>query len=179
MGRRRSTHGGRALALVLGLSALPAGATAQDAGPARRNVLSLNPLGIPFEYFSAEYERQLTSLASLGLTGSYLGWGDGDYSTAEVKLRFYPNEEWPGGFSLGLSAGTTRLTEERFQEPDVRETRPTVGVIVDYNWLLGRSKRLVVGLGVGAKRVLGARDDDFNDLSVAYPTARFQVGLRY
>lgn len=144
-----------------------------------RNVLSINPLGIPFEYFSVEYERALTGLTSLGLTGSYLGWGDGSYSTTEAKLRFYPNEEGPKGFSVGLSAGITRVAEERFQDSDFSESRPTLGVIIDYNWLLGKTKRFVVGTGLGAKRIFGANDDDFSDLNLAYPTARFQIGLRF
>ena len=31
---------------------------------------------------------------------------------------------------------------------------PTLGVLVDYNWMLGVNRRFLVGTGVGAKRVL-------------------------
>lgn len=164
---------------VLALAALPAAVHAQVAGPQRRSVFSINPLGIPFEYFSAEFERSVTNLASLGVTGSWLDIGDGEYTTAEVKLRFYPNEEWPNGFSLGLAGGVTRVSETQFQAPDRTETRPTIAVIVDYNWLIGKSERILVGVGVGAKRILGASGDDYNDVLIAYPTARFQVGLTF
>jgi hypothetical protein len=146
-----------------------------------RNVFSVNPLGIPFEYFSAEYERALTGLTSIGLTGSYVGFIDeGSYSTIEGKLRFYPNEEGPKGFSIGMSAGITRVSVDRFDEPDDSESKPSLGVIIDYNWLLGKTKRVVVGTGLGAKRIFGVGSDfDDDDIPLAYPTARFQVGLRF
>lgn len=56
--------------------------------PVQRNILSINPLDIPFAYFSAASERVLTGLTSTGLTLSYLGRGDAAYSTLEGKLRF-------------------------------------------------------------------------------------------
>ena len=158
-------------------------ATAGAQEPERRNVLSLNPLGIPFEYISGEYERMITGLTTFGLQGSFLSVDEGSYSTMEAKVRFYPNEEWPKGFSIGLAAGVTRVSEDRFNSNlgrDVREseTLPTAAVIVDYNWILGKAKRVIVGGGVGAKRLIGA-SGDFIDVNTAYPTARFQIGVRF
>jgi hypothetical protein len=154
---------------------------AQD--PVRRNLLSLNPLGIPFEYISGEYEHMMTGLASYGLQGSFLSIDEGTYSTIEAKVRFYPNEEWPKGFSIGLAAGVTRLSEDRYdigtnRDERESETLPTMAVIVDYNWILGKAKRVIVGSGVGAKRLIGA-SSDFINVNTAYPTARFQIGVRF
>ncbi len=156
---------------------------AQDPAPARRTLVTINPLGIPFEYLSGEFERVFTGLVSAGATLSYLGiFDDASYATAEWKLRFYPNEEAPKGFSVGMSAGLTRVTADEFDGIGGRErnseTRPTVGVIVDYNWILGRTRRFVVGTGVGAKRIFGL-DEDFIDANIGYPTARFQVGFLF
>jgi hypothetical protein len=172
---RAAAAGGAVLASL----ALANPSAAQAAAPVQRNIFSINPLGIPFEYVSAEFERMLTGLTSIGLTGSYLGWGDAAYSTLEGKLRFYPNEEGPKGFAVGLAAGVTRIAESYSNAPDRAESRPTVAVIVDYNWILGKAKRVVVGAGLGAKRVIGADGDDFSDVLVAYPTARFQIGIRF
>lgn len=169
-------------AIAFAIAALaPATARSQDAAPARRAVVTINPLGIPFEYFSGEFERVLTGLTTAGLTFSYLGFDDESYSTLEGKVRFYPNEEAPKGFSVGLSAGLTRLGDDRFDGNRVvrdYETRPSVGVVVDYNWILGRTKRFLVGTGVGAKRILGT-SGDLIDIDIGYPTARFQIGFLF
>jgi hypothetical protein len=152
---------------------------AQSPAPStQRNILTINPLGIPFEYFSAEFERALSGASSLGLTGSYVSIEDVTYSTIEGKYRFYPNEEGPKGFSVGLAAGITRVSEDDDFGPTESESLPTLGVIVDYNWMLGKTKRFVVGAGLGAKRIFGD-DDNFGDASFGYPTARFQIGLRF
>ena len=168
--------------VALALLALTAqGALAQD--PVRRNLLSINPLGIPFEYISGEYEHMVTGLVSYGIQGSFLSIDEGSYSTVEAKIRFYPNEEWPKGFAIGLAGGITRVSEDQFNPGSNREERetetlPTMAVIVDYNWILGKAQRVVVGLGVGAKRLIGA-SSDFIDVNTAYPTARFQIGVRF
>lgn len=169
--------------VAFALLALVPRAHAQSPAQPYKSVLTLNPLGIPFEYISGEYERVVNGLVTGGLTFSYLGLDDDSYLTFEGKLRFYPNEEAPKGFSLGLSAGITKLEGIRFDEAsnsnvDDDEIRPTIGVIVDYNWLLGRNKRFLVGAGVGGKRILGS-DEGWIDLNIGYPTARFQVGFLF
>ena len=168
-------------ALAVAAVVVAQGAAAQ--APAQRNVFSVNPLGIPFEYFAVEYEHMASSLTSIGLTGSYLGIGSGSsYSTLEAKLRFYPNEEGPKGFAVGLAAGVTHVSENASGSGTSggnSASRPTLGVIVDYNWILGKTKRFVVGAGLGAKRIFGVNGDDYADISGAYPTARFQLGIRY
>ena len=172
---------------VLAISALllaPQGVQGQEAAPVRKSVLTINPLGIPFEYFSGEFEGLLSGLMTVGLTVSYFGgFDDIDYTTAEAKLRFYPNEEAPKGFSVGLSTGITSVEGDRFDGTGTgttreRETRPTVGVVVDYNWILGKTKRFLVGAGLGAKRILGS-SGDIDDFNIGYPTARFQVGFLF
>ncbi len=171
------------LSVGLALSVLSISTRVEAQVPARRSVLSVNPLGIPFEYFSAELERLTSPLVSFGLQGSYFGPDEGSYTTLEGKMRFYPNEEWPRGFSVGLAAGITRVSGRRFDEVLLRdeegsETRPTIGVIVDYNWVMGKAQRVISGVGVGAKRLLGA-EGDYNDLPTAYPTFRFQIGVLF
>ncbi len=142
-----------------------------------RNVFSINPLAIPFEYISAEYERVTSRFATVGLAASYLGGlDDWSYSTVEGKVRFYFNEEAPKGFSLGLAAGVTRVAGNDSRRDESSFTRPTVSVIADYNWLLGKGDRFLVGGGVGTKRILG---DDNVDFGEVYPTFRFQIGVRY
>lgn len=177
--RRRLFEAAACATAALALAATPS--AAQDPAPARRTVITLNPLGIPFEYFSGEFERIVTGLTTVGITGSYLGISDESYATLEGKLRFYPNEEAPKGFSVGLSGGITRLEGDEWNGTEnvrTSETRPTIGVIIDYNWILGRTRRFLVGTGVGAKRILGA-SGDIIDVNTGYPTARFQIGFLF
>lgn len=144
---------------------------------ANRTLISINPLGLPFKWVSAEVEQRATGIVTLGASFSYIDLiDDATYTTVDAKLRLYPNEEAFKGFSIGLSAGLARVSEDFSDGPERSESAPAVGVLVDYNWILGKSNRVVVGTGVGAKRIFG-NDDEFNDVNFAYPTFRFQVGM--
>jgi hypothetical protein len=173
-------------ALLVALAAAPL--AAQSAGARapleRRNVLSINPLGIPFEYFSAEYEGTVAGAFTLGGNVSYFAPGDASYTSFEVKGRLYPNEVGPKGFSVGMGLGVAHVSEEIgcfdcSSPSDRTATRPTIHVFTDYNWLLGKSGRFYVGTGVGAKRILGLRDRDYDDILQVYPTFRFQIGTNF
>ena len=145
-----------------------------------RTVLSLNPLGLPFKYVAGELEQKVSGITTVGLAASYLGEGDASYTSLEAKLRLYPNEEAFKGFSIGVAAGLSRLSDlfsgSSATGGENSATRPTIAVIADYNWLLGKSKRVLVGAGVGAKRIFGS-ESNFSNINFAYPTGRFQIGM--
>ena len=176
------------LAIALAASAaLPAphalGAQTSTASTGdRRNVLSVNPLGIPFEYISAEYEGVVSKPFTLGGNVSYATFSDYTYSSFELKGRLYPGEEAPKGFSVGLGAGLSNIRGQLvcFDNcSDGTRTHPSVHVFVDYNWLLGKGKRFFVGTGVGAKRIFGGIDREFSNADAVYPTVRFQLGTNF
>ena len=157
-------------------------AVAQTSQPSRRTAFAINPLGIPFEIVSVELESAVHDAFTIGGNFSYFS-PDDDFtrSSFELKGRLYPNERAPGGFSvgIGLGAAKTRETVTRAgieTEPD--KTYPSIGVYVDYNWLLGKNNRFYVGSGVGAKRIIGDRDD-YDDPVFVYPTARFLIGVAF
>lgn len=175
--------------LVLAGAPAVAFAQARDSSAAerpRQTVLSINPLGLPFKYAAGEWEQRASGKATVGIAASYLGVDDASYTSAELKLRLYPNEEAFRGFSLGVAGGLSRISDLEYTynpsggESTSRKTesRPTIAVIVDYNWLLGKSKTLLVGTGIGAKRILG-KEDGFGGINFAYPTARFQIGVLF
>lgn len=167
-----------AAALVaIPLAAPVTGTLAAQAPRANRTLISINPLGLPFKWVSAELEQKATGLVTLGASFSYIDlFDDASYLSFDGKLRVYPNEEAFKGFSLGLSMGLVRVAEDYSDRDDRSETAPSLGVVADYNWILGKSRRVLVGTGVGAKRIFGD-DDDFSDVNFAYPTFRFQVGM--
>ena len=58
------------------------------------------------------------------------------------------------------------------------EGAPTLGVLLDYNWLIGARRRFLVGTGIGARRVLKDVASD-SPLSQVYPDGRLQIGLAF
>lgn len=145
-------------------------------------MVSINPLGLPFKFVSGELEQKINTFATIGGSVSYLDIGDGSYTSFEGKFRLYPNEEAFRGFSIGLAAGISRLSERvgdgNGGRTDQSTAKPSIAVLADYNWLLGKTQRVMVGTGVGAKRIFGD-DEGFNDINFAYPTLRFQVGVTF
>lgn len=147
----------------------------------RRRVFSINPLGIPFEIVSVEFEGVLQGAFSIAGNFSYFSPDDYTRSSFEVKGRLYPNEEAPRAFSvaLGLGAVNTRENVDVAGITSRRDkTHPSIGVYVDYNWLLGRGNRFFVGTGAGAKRILGD-SDEFDEAPFVYGTARFLIGVAF
>ena len=187
-------------AIVAALLASPATASAQSialrqgpSGPvaaghqpavateSRGRVFAINPLGIPFEVVSVEFEAALHDAFTLAGNFSYFSPDEYTRSSFEVKGRLYPNEQAPRAFSVGFGLGLVNTRENVFRnEVDVKQdkTSPSIGVYVDYNWLLGRSNRFFVGTGLGAKRILG-EDEDFDDAPFVYGTARFLIGVAF
>jgi hypothetical protein len=147
----------------------------------RRNAFAINPLGIPFEVVSIEFESALHDAFTLAGNFSYFSPDDYTRSSFEVKGRLYPNERAPQGFSVGFGIGGVN-TRETISVNGVDERRdntaPAIGVYVDFNWLLGRSNRFLVGTGVGAKRILADRED-FDSAPRVYGTARFLIGVAF
>ena len=191
---RRSTT--RSLAvLAAAVVGLPFLSAAQPAAPAPAPLLpqqsvAVNPLAIPFGLFSGEYEAALpTPGFTLGIGGSYYADNGDRDSWIEAKALYYPSETPFRGFSVGLSAGIQSARNSpncggfldscsNSQAAATRrsQTAPTLGVIVSYDWLIGRQERFRIGLGAGAKRVL--KDVGSNDpLEQVYPDGRFVIGL--
>jgi len=172
----------RGAALSLFAMTLPACRLLGQPVPANRtHVFAINPLGIPFEIVSVEVEQAFQSAFSIAGNFSYFSPSDYTRSSFEVKGRLYPNEEAPRSFAVGLGVGLVNTREhvtDNATETLRRKTSPSIGVYVDYNWLLGRSERFYVGTGLGAKRILGD-SDEFDKAPFVYGTARFLIGVAF
>lgn len=148
-----------------------------------RTYVAVNPLGIPFNIASAELESAVASGITLGGAASYTAIRHDRYTTFDAKLRYYPSEVVLQGFSIGASVGHSRFsTLVGSLTGDIRSALDynTIGLLVDYNALLGARKRFVLGTGLGAKRILG-NDDGRDRLGLTNPllTVRFVVGLAF
>ena len=144
-----------------------------------RTYVALNPLGIPFDIVSGEIESAVASGVTLGGTGSYTDVNNDRYTSFDAKLRFYPGEVVLRDLAFGVSVGMlhySAITNATRQSI----TAPTVGVLADYNWLLGVGHHFLVGTGLGAKRVLASDDERARvNIDRAYVTARFVLGYAF
>jgi len=162
---------------------MPAGGQSSRIPIPYRTYIAVNPLGIPFNIAAAEVESAVASGITLGGAASYTALSHDRYTTFDGKIRYYPSEVVLQGLSIGASVGHTRYsTLVGSPTGDIRSGLDynTIGLLIDYNALLGARKRFVLGTGVGAKRILG-NDDERNRLGLSNPllTVRFVVGLAF
>jgi hypothetical protein len=176
-------------ALLIGGRAAGAQLGPSDRIPiANRSYIAFNPLGIPFDIFTAEVESGVAQGITLGGVGSHIDIDNDRYTSLDFKIRYYPGEVVLRGFSLGASIGylgysTRTTTGNPFNgATDTRTSigTGTIGILTDYNWLLGSQHRFLVGTGLAAKRVLASSAERSTvGLDRAYVTARFVVGLAF
>ncbi|HEY4131476.1 MAG TPA: hypothetical protein VGM50_12710 [Gemmatimonadaceae bacterium] len=141
-----------------------------------RTYVGINPIGLPFDIATVEVESAVAPGITLGGVGSYINVGHPNYTTAEFKVRYYPGEVVLRGPSVGATLGVTHITNHPDGDRQTL-TAPTLGIIVDYNWLYGRQEHFLIGTGVGAKRVLASEADrDRVDIDRAIFTARLIFG---
>lgn len=86
--------------------------------PVQANVFSINPFGFLFEWYNIEYEHVFNATTSWSIGAGHINIGDDDdndettYTSADIKLRYYPSAEGPTKFSAGIAFGYSRVTDE-------------------------------------------------------------------
>jgi hypothetical protein len=148
--------------------------------------IAFNPILLPWGIFSADYERALSPAITLGVGGTYAAVRDEDkIGWMDVKALYYPNETALEGFGVGLTAGFVSAHSREdadffLGQPEYRrqDSGATLGVVADYNWLVGKRERFLIGLGIGAKRVLKDVQGG-SALNQVYPSGRFSIGLAF
>ncbi|HEV2641993.1 MAG TPA: hypothetical protein VGT98_04780, partial [Candidatus Elarobacter sp.] len=159
-------------------SAQPAPVPA-SADTARTNLVLLNPIGVVFSIYNGEYEHVAMPAFSMGTAGTYYKDRYLNYATVEAKFRYYPQEHAPDGFAVAMSAGVTHVSGDITCWDVCSNTSkqyPTLGVELDYNWLLGPTRRFAIGAGGGAKRLFGSHNDGS---SAVLPTIRLAIGAAF
>jgi hypothetical protein len=173
-----------AVLLSLTLAVVPP-ARAQTATPPTpaprtppRVAVATNPLMIPFGIFTLDLEAATRSPGvTVGAGGTWMT-EDEDKAWGDLRVMYFPGEVALRGFAVGLTGGF--VAEQRDEPSGIRRTEsaPTLGVRMDYDWLVGARKRMLVGIGLGAKRVL--RDVNASSaLDQAYMDGRFIIGLTF
>lgn len=163
-------------ALILTAPALQAQARSPlgiDRTRSHLGIVTVNPIAILAGAINGDVELNFAP----GFTGAVSGtnWPD-EYSSVDFTFRYYPAEINPAGFSVGASIGRVNWNPDN----DGHELTkgPTVGFHVGYNWILGRSERLAIATGIGAKRVFASRDR-YPNRQELLPSGRLGVGLAF
>jgi hypothetical protein len=178
----------RRLALTLAATLAATAVRAQTVDvPVQSNVLSINPFGFLFEWYNVEYERAFSSTASWSAGVGHIDLGDTNdettYTSADLRLRYYPSAEAPTKFSAGISFGYSRVTDEDLGAPgEILENdfdALAVGIDLGYSWLLGRTRQFFIGTGIGAKRLFLLGEEDEDDETFGYPTLRLSIGYAF
>ena len=164
---------------VLGIGA----AEAQAPTSGKISVLSIQPISTMLTVYSGEFELAMSRSATIGIGATHLGAELGEdftYTSGDVKLRYYPEGRAFQGLSFGASVGMSRVAASSQNTQDSgSETKPSIGVMLDYGWLLGAQESFYVGLGAGAKAVFVGHDDFDAPGTFRYPTARLSVGWAF
>jgi hypothetical protein len=145
--------------------------------------IAVNPIGVVGDIGTLEVENGIVQGITLGGVASYIDVDHDRFTTFDFKVRYYPAEVVLRDWSVGATVGVTRFSN--LVDTDLGQVResvsaPTVGLIVDKNWLTGRGEHFLIGTGVGAKRVLvGKADRDRVDIDRAVFTARLVLGYAF
>jgi hypothetical protein len=171
------------LSVIAAMLALPVTvASAQPDAP--KQVLSIQPLSAVFGVFAGEYERAAGKAVTWGIGATY--WGDSfsggndaTYTSAEFKLRAYPAGVALTGFSVGgaLGVASVRGTDNNGSTESVGGA--SIGVLLEYQWLMGAGKEWAFALGAGAKALIIDDKSTTFSYTAKYPTMRISVGYAF
>lgn len=146
----------------------PAGARAHT------GIATINPFAVIFGGFNGDVEVNIGTGTTGALSATWFS-EEFNYTSVDFTFRYYPGEINPKGFSVGMSLGYLSIENDWGFD---KGKGPAVGFIGGYNWLLGRSKRLAIATGLGAKRLL-ADGDKYPDAPEASLTGRLGIGLSF
>lgn len=131
------------------------------AEPRPSYAVAVNPVFVPFGTLSAEYEmRAFRPMTTLGVSAWY-EYRDVRARWAYLKALVYPWGVALRGLGLGVTLGVIRAYRDPTEPTQLAEdTAPTVGAMVQYNFVFGPSDRILVGVGLGARTPLALIKED-------------------
>jgi hypothetical protein len=174
------------LAVAIPVAASDVDAPAGDSTAPRR-VLSTNPFLVMFGWYNAEFEFMVNQTASVGITGSYLTFGDvidqdeETFKSVSGVYRYYPQGHALRGFFFGgrlaYYSVTAQITSGANAGDEESGTFFGAGFDLGFRWLLGAEEKFEVSLGIGAVRLFGG---DLEDVSLTLPSIRLvNVGAAF
>lgn len=160
---------------------VPGLASAQEPN-GKAAVISIQPISAMLTVYAGEVELAMSRSATIGVGATY--WspdvidGTFNYASGDVKIRYYPEGRAFQGFSFGGSVGYTHLGATD-NTTTGSAGGPSIGVMLDYNWLLGVQKAFYIGLGLGGKTLFISDKAVADQATLHYPTIRLSVGWAF
>lgn len=169
--------------LVALAAVVPSLTRAQD-NSGKIAVISIQPVSSMLTIYAGEAEMALSRSATLGVGATYFNPdvtdGDVTYLSSDLKLRYYADGRPFQGFSFGGSVGITRATAiDNVSGDKSSASGPSIGVMLDYNWLLGAQKAFYISTGLGAKTLFISNKEVADKATLHYPTMRLSVGWAF
>jgi hypothetical protein len=163
-------------------------------GSTPRRIVAINPFLPLAGSFQGEFEQRLRDNFSVAVSASYINLDGGDdrFANADVKLRLYPSENALRGFGIAAGLGVGRQSGvEYYACPAIypggncpnqirSATGPTFSVEMQYQWLLGKSRKTAVSVGGGAKRYfIDTAPNAYEVYEPFMPTLRLTIGYAF
>lgn len=163
------------VAAVLFLVCLPSFSRADEPAPAPSSVgVSANLLGVLTLNPTLDVEATAFHSWTVGVTAWWEvravedRWG-------QVRIAYYPWGTSMQGLGLAVTGGLHRAYRSDANAPRIHATSPTVGALAGYDFRLGKSRGVRLGLVGGIKTTL-ANHDDNSPLRPVYAEARVNLG---
>ena len=142
-----------------------------------KNTISTAPVLDILGFVNIEYQRKVSESGTIGVSAGIFDLDDDSYQNVMFFGRYFPQGAAMTGFYFGGRVGVHHVTDDDdfFDDREESNSRFSIGVDIGYDWLLGRKRNVLIGLGVGGNRLLG---NDNLGLE-AYPTARLNIGFAF
>ncbi len=116
--------------------------------------IAINPIFVPAGTITGEFETIVKPHLTVGMNLWY-EYKEVEARFAYFKLLYHPNPAGLAGLGFGPTAGViTRYREEDKPEQKANDTAPTLGGIVQYNWLFGKYDNFLLGVGFNLHAIL-------------------------
>ncbi|MBN1541113.1 hypothetical protein JW992_03135 [candidate division KSB1 bacterium] len=143
------------IASVLLVMTLP-----QTGSAAPRQSLAANELFIPFGTLHIEYEHTLPMPSTTLAISVWHEFKDVKARWISIKSLFYPGGLPLKGLGIGFSFGVIRgYGRSHENSHSSRDTLPTFGTVLNYNWLFGHKQRFLMGIGFNGRSSIGKIED--------------------
>ena len=159
--------------LVLAVSGGSWPLEARGEEPNASQAVTTNPVFVHLGWFNAEYERTLTSASTWGASYSRFspgGQSAGGYRGVKAVWRYYTRGKALEGKWIGLRAGRSHLWDQ-----STTTSFSLVGLEMGYSEAFGKSKNLMVSLGLGASRLIGGPEY----FPKRVPSVRANLGVKW
>jgi hypothetical protein len=156
--------------------------------------VTINPFFLLAGWISGDYEQRVNSSLSAGGGASYFEYGDTHYTSVVGRATLYPEDHAMHGFGFSGTFGITHVSHVPSYQSSVYDvvmptynydatkratyTSPSFGVEASYQWMLGRTRRTALVIGLGGTRLLTSKST-LDGTDRVFVTSRLGLGYAW